>query len=369
MGIDYEAEGLLDGLEDERAREARLDLLRRLTADGVPLEELKEAVAEGRLALLPVERVIAPEGERYTDAEVAERVGLDREFLVRARRAIGLPAPEPGERELTEDDLEGACNAKALRDTGLSEDDSLELTRVMSRAMATVAAAMVRTFGETFIRPGDTERDAALRYAEVTRRLAPLAAPALDHMLRLHLREQLRSAVLGPAELAEGRLPGAQPVTVCFADLVGFTRLGEELAADELGAVAGRLERMAAEIAAPPVRLVKTIGDAAMLVSPEPEPLVGAALELVDAGQAAGEGFPSLRAGIAHGDALLRGGDWYGRPVNLASRITGFARPGTVVAEKDVRDRARDGYAWSFAGKRRFRGVGGEVSVFRVRRS
>jgi adenylate cyclase len=248
VAIDYEAEGLLEGLDDERARRARLDLLRSLIEDGVPLEELKRAVSEGRLALLPVERVIAPEGERYTVADVARQVGLEPEFVARARRAMGLPAPEPGERELTEDDLDGARNAKALRDAGTPEEEFLELTRVMSRAMAAVAAAMLRTFGESFIRPGDTERDAALRYAEVTRRLAPLAGPALDHMLRLHLREQLRSAVLGQAELAAGRLPGAQQVAVCFADLVGFTRLGEELAADELGAVAGRLERMAAEV-------------------------------------------------------------------------------------------------------------------------
>jgi adenylate cyclase len=117
------------------------------------------------------------------------------------------------------------------------------------------------------------------------------------------------------------------------------------------------------------VRLVKTIGDAAMLVSPDAEPLLGAALDLVDAGDAAGEGFPRLRAGVAHGDALLRGGDWYGRPVNLASRITGFARAGSVVAAKEVRERAAgEAYAWSFAGRRRFRGVSGEVTVFRVRR-
>jgi adenylate cyclase len=83
------------------------------------------------------------------------------------------------------------------------------------------------------------------------------------------------------------------------------------------------------------------------------------------------EGLPSLRAGVATGDAIGRAGDWYGRPVNLASRITGFARAGSVVVDSGTRE-ALDGdggpFAFSFAGKRRFKGIRGEVSVFRARR-
>ena len=75
--IDYDAEGLLEGTEgDERA--GRLELLELLAEDGATLAELKRAVAEDRLALLPAERVLAGEG-KYTAAEVAERSGLDSE--------------------------------------------------------------------------------------------------------------------------------------------------------------------------------------------------------------------------------------------------------------------------------------------------
>jgi adenylate cyclase len=157
-------------------------------------------------------------------------------------------------------------------------------------------------------------------------------------------------------------------MTVCFADLVGFTRLGERIEPDELGAIAGRLGTLATEVAEPPVRLVKTIGDAAMLVSPETDALLEAALKLVDAADEEGD-FPPLHAGVAHGRVLGRGGDWYGRPVNLASRITGFARAASVVAAEGVREAAEDEWAWSFAGKRRFKGVKGDVAVYRVRRA
>jgi adenylate cyclase len=121
-------------------------------------------------------------------------------------------------------------------------------------------------------------------------------------------------------------------------------------------------------VAHPPVRLVKTIGDAAMLASAEPEPVLDAALNLIDAADAEGEDFPQLRAGVALGQALPRAGDWFGRPVNLASRITSIARPGSLLAEQEVRESAPDSYRWSFAGERRLRGIRDPVALFRARR-
>jgi adenylate cyclase len=149
---------------------------------------------------------------------------------------------------------------------------------------------------------------------------------------------------------------------------VDFTKLGERVPPDQLGEVAGRLGDLAGEIACRPVRLVKTIGDAAMLVSPEAEPLVAAALDLVEAAEAQGDDYPLLHAGIAWGPALPRAGDWYGSTVNLASRLTDFARPGSVVANEDMHEQAEDGYSWSFAGKRKFKGIKGDLPVYRVRR-
>jgi adenylate cyclase len=96
--------------------------------------------------------------------------------------------------------------------------------------------------------------------------------------------------------------------------------------------------------------------------------LLGAALDLVERSEAEGEGFPPLRAGVARGQALARAGDWYGRPVNLASRITGIAYPGSVLVSGEVRDGANGGYRWSFAGERRLKGIDGRVKLFRARR-
>lgn len=366
MAIDFEAEGLLEGLEP-KARAARLELLSELADDGVPLEELRSAVAEDRLALLPMERLL--EGDaRYTGRDVADQAGLDPEILKAQRGALGLPVPDDDDPALTEADVEAAKRLRLLLDAGLPEEGIVEATRVIGLAMAQIAAANNTLIGEALLTPGDTELEAARRYVAASEALRPLLGPTLEYALNLHVLEALRQVAVGRAELASGRLGGSQEITACFADLVGFTRLGEELPPEELGRVSGRLTALAREVVTSPVRLVKMIGDAAMLVSKEEEPAVEAALGLTEAVEAEGEGFPALRAGIASGPALPRAGDWYGRPINLASRITTIARPGSVLAAEQVCDAIPDAFSYSFAGERSLRGVQDEVKLFRVRR-
>jgi adenylate cyclase len=218
------------------------------------------------------------------------------------------------------------------------------------------------------LEPGATEYDLAMRYAEAAERLAPLAGKVVANLINLHLRNAVQTELLSAAEREQGSLPGARDVAVAFADLVGFTRMGEEVPPDELGRVADRLERLAAEHLDRPVRLVKTIGDAVMLVSPETPPLVDAVLTLVEAATAEGEDFPQLRAGVAYGPALSRAGDWYGSTVNLASRITDIARPASVVVTREVRDRCTEQLQFSRIGDRRLRGMREPVRLYRARR-
>ena len=366
MAIDFEAEGLLKGLRG-KAREARRELLEELAADGVPLEELRQAVEDDRLVLLPVERVLEGGGRRYTPTEVAELTGLEVEFLRRQRQALGLPPPDPDERLLGEEDLESAKRLKEFLDAGLPEEGMREMARVLGMAMSQVVAANRAAIVDAMVREGDTERDVALRLADVARNLAPMQGEMMEFAYKLHLREQIRHDVIGRADLGTGAM-GTQEVAAAFADMVGFTRLGEELPPEELGRVTDRLWQLAGEVVGSPVRLVKMIGDAAMMVSPEPAPVLDASLALIEAAAAEGDDFPVLRAGVASGMALARAGDWYGRPINLASRITGIARPGSVLAAEDVEKAVAHGaYRWSYAGSRHLKGIQGAVRLFRVR--
>jgi adenylate cyclase len=365
-GIDFEAEGLLEGVEGE-ARAARLDLLERLSGEGCSLEELKEAVAAGRLTLLPVERALAGEGPRYTAREIAELAGIDIETLLRFRSALGVPLADPDEPVGTEADLEAARRMKAFLDAGLPEDGMLQVARTIGMGTARIAEANRELIIRTLTQPGDTERDLAMRFVAAAEYMLPLAGPTVVYALQSHLLEQIRRDVIGAADLASGEIGGTVELTVCFADLVEFTRLGEEIAAEELGMVAGRLEEMASAVAEPPVRLVKTIGDAVMLVSTEPEPMVAAALALIHAAEQEGQQFPWLRAGIASGPTLPQSGDYYGRAVNLASRITNVARPGSVVLDEATKDATGDGFDYSYVGERKLKGLDYRVKLFRAR--
>jgi adenylate cyclase len=363
---DFAAEGLLDGLEGE-ARTERLALLEQLAGEGVPMAELRRTTASGTVIFMPADRVIVGP-ERYTVAEIAERSGVEIEFLIAARRAMGLPIPEPDEAVYTEAELESAARTLIARQAGISDEEILELLRVLGRGLSQAAESLRALPLKLVLEPGMSERDLASRYGEAAAQLYPMVDPLVSNVLALHLRHTAQSEVISALERGGGQLPGSREVTICFADLVGFTRLGEEVPPEELGQLAVRLEALATDAAQPPVRLVKTIGDAAMLASLEPEPLLEAALDLIDAADAEGEDFPQLRAGAAVGRALPRAGDWFGRPVNLASRITAIARPGSVLAEREVREAARQSYGWSFAGERRLRGIREPVALFRARR-
>lgn len=367
MTIDFEEEGFLEGL-DGPAREARRELLERLADDGVPLEELRQASSEERLALLPVERVLGGGEECYSLDDLVEQSGLGRDFVLHLMRALGMAVPDSSERAFSEADLEAARRAKGFLDAGLPEEGLIEITRSITRSMASVAATIGRVFAESFLRAGDDEQSLALRYAEASRELVPRLGPVLEHILGVQLRAITRQAAVDASERAAGRLQGAVQLTVAFADLVGFTTLGEKVETEELGTIAERLEELAADVAEGPVTLVKSIGDAVMLVSRDNDALLDATLSLVDSAGAEGEDFPVLRAGVARGEAVGRAGDWFGRPVNLASRITGIARPTSVLTDEEAKNAAGDGYRWSSAGSRRIKGVKGQMRLYRARR-
>ncbi len=363
--IDFGAAGLLDGLEGPQRAE-RLALLEYLAADGVPPAELKRATVSGTLMFLPAERVIGGH-TRYSAREIAARTGTGLEFLKAIRRAMSLSIPDDDEPVYTEGDLESVQMTAVFRQAGISEEEILDLLRTLGRGLSQAAETMRSLPLRMVLEPGVSEHDLAQRYAEAVSQLAPMLGPLITNLLNLHLREMAQSEAINVAERTGGRLPGSREIAVCFADLVGFTRLGEEVPPDELGRLAVRLESLAAEVAEPPVRLIKTIGDAAMLTSIEAEPLLDAALRLLDAANAEGPDFPQLRAGAALGPALSRAGDWFGRPVNLASRITQVARPGSLLAEREVHESASESYSWSYAGERRLRGIREPVALYRAR--
>ena len=363
---DWAEEGLLEDLEGED-RDARVDLLDRLAESGAGIDELRRAVKDGRLAMLPVERALGGDCE-LTAVEVAETAGIDTEVLLKQRRALGLPQPADGERAFNEDDVEAARHLKQFLDAGFEPEDVVEVTRVVGEGMMRVADAVASLTARSLLSAGDTERDLGLKFAEAAEVLGPVMSQELEYVFKLQLREIVRNEIVSQAERVSGKLPDSETMGVCFADLVGFTKLGEELPPDEIGKLAGKLTSIAGDVVEPPVKFVKSIGDAVMLVSRDSEALVHTAITLVRAADDAGRDFPQLRSGVARGETIGRGGDWYGRPVNVASRVCAVARPGSVLVTDGVHEDVESAFRWSPAGKRRLKGVKDPVPLYRARR-
>ena len=173
-----------------------------------------------------------------------------------------------------EDDLEAAETGRGVRDAGFGEELILETNRVLGRGMARYAEALRTLSAAAILEPGADEHELAHRFA-AGRRGAAAAHPRVD-AARVHDALPPDAAQRG-GDAAGVHAGGAEarPHTIAFADLVGFTELGETVASEELGDVAARLSRLAGDVVEAPVRLVKTIGDAVMLVAPEPKEMVG----------------------------------------------------------------------------------------------
>jgi adenylate cyclase len=303
--------------------------------------------------------------------EISQTHNLDLLLLQRLQRAIGLArVDDPDAAVHMRADGEAAAYAQRFVDLGLNPDQIVLVVRVLAEGLSHAAEVMRYAALSAIMRPGATELEIAKASKALVSQIAPQLGPMIEQMLFMQLRHTMETEAVNAAERAAGTpLPGARAVAVAFADLVGFTKLGEVVSPEELGQLASRLAGLARDVTVPPVRFIKTIGDAVMFVCPEPAPLLDVVLKLVEAVDTDND-FPRLRAGVSSGMAVSRAGDWFGSPVNVASRVTGVARPGTVLVADSVWEAVAESgeFAGSFAGLRRFKGVKNEVKLFRIRR-
>ena len=337
-------------------------ILARLRDAGLAPEEAERADREGRAPTLAVELALGPP-ERYTLTHLSRESGLSTQFLRSLMQAVGRPNPARGEKVYTDEDLEFARMVKLFTDAGLPHEGLLEVARVTGLALSHTAEAVRRMAGDALLKPGDSVYAAAARYADAADHLIPLFARQLDFGFRSHMRDALRRELLTEEELAAGRLSGTQEVAISFADLVDYTKLGEQLAPEDVGRIAGRLAELAVSSTCRPTQLVKTIGDAAMFASTDVDAMLKTCARLAAAIEKEGESCPALRIGVAYGTATSRSGDWFGAPVNLASRVTAVAKPGQLFATEAVHERAPD-LPWKKKRKRGLRGVGERVRLW-----
>lgn len=356
----------------------RVRLIRFLRSRGFSLHVIARVEAEAGLLgryvdlLLPADAV-----PQHTLAEAAEESGLDLEFARRFMEAAGLRdlAYAPGE-----EDLRAVRNLSLVLEAGLPEEALLQLVRVYADSLFRVAEAEVRLFhfyvhermraeGLT----GATLRDASEAASD---RLLELVDPTVLYFHHVGRRR----AVLDDLALHVGQeaggsavsdVPAQLPVGVLFADLSRFTPLTEAMGDTVAAQVVDRFSTIVRTTVNPwHGRVVKQIGDAFMLVFPDPRCTVECALE-IEARAAAEPQFPGVRFGAHWGEVLYREGDYVGATVNLASRVVTAAQPHQVLVTAAMREQLGDLPDADLVplGTRSLKGVAAEIELFRVRRA
>ena len=359
-------EALLDGLVGD-ARRDRAELITWLLDRGFTVDQISASLTP---MMLPANRAMGDHGVYVSTREMSRMSGIELESLQQLMRAAGLPRIEdPDAAVVPLVDGQAVAHAKYLLDIGLNPAEAVAVVKVLTEGFGRFTAMMREPAFRLLVKPGASEVDIAEAAEALARAALPHAGPMLENLLRVQYRRMFEAEAIGVAERAAGSLPGARQVAVAFADLVGFTHLGEILAPEELEGLARRLAELAQDVAVPPVAFVKTIGDAVMLVSADATRLIEMVLDLIDV--AAARGLPRLRAGVAAGLAVNRAGDWFGSPVNVASRVTALARPGTLLITDSARQSSGStvDLIWVPVGAQRLRGVLGQVELFRVHRA
>lgn len=262
-----------------------------------------------------IERLLLGGPRRYTRVEVARLAGVPLEGASELWRALGFADTADDEVVFTDADLATVTLADSLvRDGLVDERARVAIARMMGQSMSRLAEWQVQLLVDLLGSNATAAPDLAAR-------LLPAVEQIQGYVWRRHL--------VGHAARALG-VPGNEELVVGFADIVGFTALSRRLSEPELADLLDGFEAAAAEVVARHGgRIVKLLGDEVMYVADSPVAGTDIALDLL------GGDLP-LRAGIAFGRVLARYGDVYGPVVNLAARLTGVARPGTVLADREL---------------------------------
>ena len=327
------------GIDHERAQDDNdlLDSVRVLLSRGVTLDELEEFGFAKALS----QRSIRPNPLHGIDADEAlDHVGIDEEFSRRLRLAMGLQGGSG--LGLTPEELEATRLFASLADL-VGEQEMLSVVRVVGSSTARIARATTELLRVNFQPPIDTTparlTDAVEAYAALIDASLPAFLDATAALVRRHL-----AAVLADEQawmVDASRSATLQEHAIGFADLVGFTAFTEQVDAAAFMAAMVQFEREVQDaVVDHGGTVVKLIGDEVMFATPNPVSAVRVAAALVGIGRDI-PGLDGMRVGLAYGQVIRSGGDFYGTVVNTAARIVGQAYPDAIVATQRVVDALR----------------------------
>ena len=358
---DYIAAGLYDPACDVASE--RLEMLEWLEGLGLTIDEMLSADAVGWLSSLASDRRAVP-GQRLRRANAITLSGMEPDDFDAYTRALGfthIAGAPAGEIGLTSDEIKLFMLLSMFREL-FSHEETVGLLRVIGSAAGRIGEAIVSLFladiESEMATSGKSQLDMA-RMSHDALGMLDQFGDLFDPVLRRHVvqaSERTRRAEIGHEDRSVFRY------AVGFVDLVGFTEISGTMNSKDLGVFIREFEGRSHDVVtAVGARVVKLIGDEVMFVATDP---VAACL----AGSALMQGFGDEtdrvvpRGGLAYGDVLVRGGDYYGSVVNLAARLVNEAVPQELLVTEELAQ-ATENCEFLPAGRRMVKGFAEPITV------
>ncbi len=346
------------------------DLVAALLDLGVSVEAMEHAHARGHLQDAIFDMVLDPERVLRTVSarEIEERGGWPVQATLAMVSAFGFPSPQLDEPYFSAEEAEALIGAATWQEWWPMEVQ-MEVSRVWGQALARIAAAEVYNFRfetEPRVRGGKvTPAEALATIQRALAELLPLADPLTVGIHRRWVDHELTQyAVREAEEHAPGAIPGATDVCLLFCDLKDFTTFAERHGDAAATAAASRFAHVTVDERGEHGRVVKELGDGAMLVFPDAAQAVAAwrrfRVAMTD------PGAPALHSGMHQGVVVRREGDYFGGAVNLAGRLLALAGSGELLATRAAVERASAADEWTAIGSRKLRGLRAEVEIYRL---
>ncbi len=256
--------------------------------------------------------------------EVARAAGVSLLSARKLWRALGFPGVQDEDLAFTQADQDALARVVAVvRDDVIDDETAIACARALGQNTDRLVSWQSEALLEHL-----AARQAAGKPVDALKTVEQLR-PDLEALLIYSFRRQLAAAVSRMDESVEPEIE----LTVGFADLVSYTRLSRRLPRRELSRLVQRFEGLAADVVTTGGgRVVKTVGDEVLFIAETPA--AGAVIALsISERMAVDDLVPDVRIGLAHGPVLRSLGDVYGSTVNLASRLTALAQPGTVITD------------------------------------
>ena len=334
----------------------------KLRERGYSIEQLQEAVDQGRIVGYGDELVAEMVGERFTLKQAAKASGLKADVIAELIAATGLPSGALD--DLGREDVEIFKHFATAIESGFPRDALLQTVRVYGQAASKIADAEVRLVHlhvhEPLLRKGVSSEQITDQMGTITGELLPLFSPVIDHLHRRFLNHFVEQDIVGHMENEPGGEIGQVRVAIAFADLAGYTQLTEEVGDEE---AAGIVERFVANVnqsLPDEARILKTIGDEVMIVSPDAGSLIDWAVGF----QILSNERPLPRIGIHSGNVVFRDGDYFGREVNLAARVAARAAAGEVLVTWPVVEMAGKHLQFERIGEVKLKGFSHATELF-----